>query len=48
LSTEHTLTDLAFPGDLKTAEVNSSRLACREQGGGQAVVFVHGAISDLK
>lgn len=47
MSTEHTVRDLALPGNLKTAEVNGARLAYREQGTGQPVVFVHGAISDL-
>jgi len=48
LSTEQTVRDLAFPGDVRTAEVKSARLAYREQGTGRAVVFMEGAISDLR
>ncbi|HEV2216020.1 MAG TPA: hypothetical protein VGV88_00470, partial [Candidatus Dormibacteraeota bacterium] len=47
MSNERTVRDLALPGDLKTVEVHSARLAYREQGTGQPVVFVHGSISDL-
>lgn len=47
MSNERTVRDLALPGDLKTVEVHSARLAYREQGSGQPVVFVHGSISDL-
>ena len=47
LSPEQTVRDLELPGDLKTAEVNGARFAYREQGTGQPVIFVHGAISDL-
>jgi pimeloyl-ACP methyl ester carboxylesterase len=34
--------------DIKTAEVNGTTLAYREQGDGEPVVFVHGGISDLR
>jgi pimeloyl-ACP methyl ester carboxylesterase len=47
LSSDQTVRDLALPADLKIAEVNGARLAYREQGTGQPVVFVHGSISDL-
>jgi pimeloyl-ACP methyl ester carboxylesterase len=36
-----------LPGDLKTVEIDGARLAYRAQGSGEAVVFVHGSISDL-
>jgi pimeloyl-ACP methyl ester carboxylesterase len=38
---------LPVPADLKTVEIEGARLAFREQGSGEAVVFVHGSISDL-
>ena len=47
MSTDRTVRDLALPVDLKTAQINGATLAHHEQGTGQPVVFVHGAISDL-
>jgi pimeloyl-ACP methyl ester carboxylesterase len=41
------MTSTAF-GATKTATVNRTTLAYREQGEGEPVVFVHGAISDLR
>ncbi len=41
------MTTNAFEG-IKTAKVNGTTLAYREQGEGEPVVFVHGAISDLR
>jgi len=38
---------LPRPEDLKTVEIDGARLAYREHGSGEAVVFVHGNISDL-
>ena len=38
---------LPLPADLKTVEIDGARLAYREQGSGEPVVFVHGSISDL-
>ena len=34
--------------DIKTANVNGTSLAYREEGEGGPVVFVHGALSDLR
>lgn len=41
------MTSSAFPGT-KTAKVNGTTLAYREQGEGEPVVFVHGGLSDLR
>ena len=41
------MTSPAFE-DLKTAKVNGTTLAYREQGEGEPVVFVHGSLSDLR
>jgi pimeloyl-ACP methyl ester carboxylesterase len=41
------MTSTAF-GATKTASVNGTALAYREQGEGEPVVFVHGALSDLR
>jgi pimeloyl-ACP methyl ester carboxylesterase len=41
------MTSTAF-GGTKTATVNGTTLAYREQGDGEPVVFVHGGISDLR
>jgi pimeloyl-ACP methyl ester carboxylesterase len=41
------MTSTAFEG-ARTAKVNGTTLAYREQGRGEPVVFVHGAISDLR
>ena len=41
------MTSTAF-GAIKTAKVNGTTLAYREAGDGEPVVFVHGAISDLR
>ncbi len=41
------MTSTAF-GATKTATVNGTTLAYREQGEGEPVVFVHGALSDLR
>jgi pimeloyl-ACP methyl ester carboxylesterase len=41
------MTSTAF-GAIKTATVNGTTLAYREQGDGEPVVFVHGALSDLR
>jgi pimeloyl-ACP methyl ester carboxylesterase len=41
------MTTNAFEG-IETAKVNGTTLAYREQGEGEPVVFVHGAISDLR
>ena len=41
------MTSTAF-GAIKTATVNATTLAYREQGEGEPVVFVHGAVSDLR
>jgi pimeloyl-ACP methyl ester carboxylesterase len=41
------MTTNAFEG-IKTAKVNGTTLAYREQGEGEPVVFVHGGISDLR
>ena len=41
------MTSTAF-GATKTATVNGTTLAYREQGDGEPVVFVHGGISDLR
>lgn len=38
---------LPLPADLRTVKIDGTRLAYREQGSGEAVVFVHGSISDL-
>ena len=46
-SAPHDATRLPLPADLKTVEINGARMAYREQGSGEAVVFVHGSISDL-
>ena len=46
-SAPHDATRLPLPADLKTVEINGAGLAYREQGSGEAVVFVHGSISDL-
>jgi hypothetical protein len=36
------------PGDYKTITVNGAELAYLERGSGDAVIFVHGSISDLR
>ena len=41
------MTSTAF-GATKTATVNGTTLAYREQGQGEPVVFVHGSISDMR
>jgi pimeloyl-ACP methyl ester carboxylesterase len=41
------MTSTAF-GATKTATVNGTTLAYREEGAGQPVVFVHGTISDMR
>ncbi len=41
------MTSTAFEG-IKTAKVNGTALAYREQGEGEPVVFVHGGLSDLR
>jgi pimeloyl-ACP methyl ester carboxylesterase len=41
------MSSMAFP-DVRTAKVNGTTLAYREQGEGEPVVFVHGTISDLR
>ena len=41
------MTSTAF-GAIKTATVNATTLAYREQGEGEPVVFVHGGLSDLR
>jgi pimeloyl-ACP methyl ester carboxylesterase len=38
---------LPIPADVKTVEIGGARLAYRERGSGEPVVFVHGSISDL-
>ena len=38
---------LPLPADLKTAEIEGVRLAYRERGSGEPVVFVHPSLSDL-
>ncbi len=43
----HRMTSTAF-GATKTAKVNGTTLAYREQGEGEPVLFVHGGISDLR
>ncbi len=43
----HGMTSTGFE-DAKTAKVNGTTLAYREVGEGEPVVFVHGAISDLR
>lgn len=45
VETHQKVRDLPLPADLKIAEVNGASLACREQGAGQPVVFVHGSIT---
>jgi len=35
-------------GPIKTATINGTTLAYREEGQGEPVVFVHGAVSDLR
>ncbi len=41
------MTSTAF-GSIRTAKVNGTTLAYREQGEGEPVVFVHGGLSDLR
>ncbi len=43
----HGMTSTAFE-DTRTAKVNGTTLAYRELGNGEPVVFVHGAVSDLR
>ncbi len=43
----HVMTSTAF-GATKTATVNGTTLAYREEGEGEPVVFVHGDLSDLR
>ena len=38
---------LPVPADLETVEIGGARLAFRQHGSGEPVVFVHGSISDL-
>ena len=46
-SSPHYATKLPLPADLETVEIDGARLAYRKHGSGEAVVFVHGSISDL-
>lgn len=47
IGAEQKVRGLALPSDLKTVEITGTRLAYREQGSGEPVVFVHGGFNDL-
>ena len=46
-TTTQTIRGLPLPDGMSTAQIDGARLAYRERGSGEPVVFVHGSISDL-